>query len=245
MGQVPKNTDVILLVGNGRTSRHLSFYFQSLNYKILRWHYKDNSYDELKNLFKICTYCFILIKDDAIPQFIEENYFLKSEKSFHCSGLLITEGITSIHPLMTFSESLYDISFYQKIHWAIFEKNKCLTDYIPRLTNPFFYVNPIQKNLYHGLCVMSGNFTQLLLQQVLFQWENSLQLSQESLQPYMQQTLDNFWKSGTKALTGPLARKDFGTIRKHLKSLQHSNLLNLYQTFLKLYLSEQEIKELI
>jgi predicted short-subunit dehydrogenase-like oxidoreductase (DUF2520 family) len=92
---------------------------------------------------------------------------------------------------------------------------------------------------------MSGNFTQLLLQQVLFQWENSLQLSQESLQPYMQQTLDNFWKSGTKALTGPLARKDFGTIRKHLKSLQHSNLLNLYQTFLKLYLSEQEIKELI
>jgi hypothetical protein len=264
MGQVPQSTEninanisrpdmnkkkdglhSILFIGNGKTAKHLKFYFEQLGYQIQIWHYKTNDYNNLLELFNSCKLCFLLIKDDALNGFVEQNSFLKSNKSFHCSGSVSLEGVRCLHPLMTFSENLYELSLYKKIHWAIFEENKKLNDYVSELNNPYFYVKPEQKILYHAMCVMSGNFTQLLLQQVLCQWQDSLHLSQDSLQPYLQIVLENFWKSGSKALTGPLARKDFGTIRKHLQCLQHSPQFDLYQSFLNLYLNEHEIKTCI
>jgi predicted short-subunit dehydrogenase-like oxidoreductase (DUF2520 family) len=240
MRQVPTQNK-ILIIGNGKTAKHLSFYFNHLGYQITAWHYKHNNATELTKLFATCDYCFILIKDDALTSFVQQNSFLKSKKSFHCSGSVTIDGVTCLHPLMTFSQNLYDIAFYKKIHWAIFEEHKQISDYLPLLTNPHFYVKPEQKTLYHAMCVMSGNFTQLLLQQVLTQWQDTLHLTQTSLQPYMQVVMENFWQTGSKALTGPLARKDFGTIRTHLLSLKNTPLLELYQSFLKLYLNEQEL----
>lgn len=255
MGQVPQSTatqrviiqnlaTTILIIGNGKAAKHLSFYFNKLGYIITKWHYKTNNFNELYDLFQSCAYCFLLIKDDAIQEFVQQNSFLKTNKSFHCSGALIIDDVRCLHPLMTFNENLYEAPFYKKFHWAIFEKNKKLSDYIPLLTNPYFYVNLEQKSLYHAMCVMSGNFTQLLLQQVLSQWSEALHLSKESLQPYMQMSLENFWQGGTKALTGPLARKDFNTIKKHQESLSGTPQLKLYQSFLEIYLTEQELKEI-
>jgi predicted short-subunit dehydrogenase-like oxidoreductase (DUF2520 family) len=240
MGQVPMQT--ILIIGHGKTARHLSYYFKQLSYNILNWHYKRNDFNQLHSMFESSDYCFLLIKDDAIQSFVQRNIFLKAEKTFHCSGSLAIDGVRCIHPLMTFSENLYELNFYKKIHWAIFEPEKKLSDYLPNLNNPYFFVEPDKKIFYHTMCVMSGNFTQLLLQQVIFQWQNNLHLNQSSLQPYLQMILENFWEGGATALTGPLARKDFGTIKKHLNILQDSPLLNIYQTFLKLHLTEQEIQ---
>jgi hypothetical protein len=239
MGQVPMPT--ILIVGNGKAAKHLSFYFNNIGYHILSWHYKINDFSDLNTKFNRCTYCFILIKDDALQKFTQDYDFIKSDKSFHCSGSRSIEGVRCIHPLMTFSENLYEKDFYKKIHWAIFEENKCLRDYILYLPNPYFYVKFEQKNFYHAMCVMSGNFTQLLLQQVLFQWQETLHLNQESLQPYLQMTLEKFWNIGPHGLTGPLARKDYGTIKKHLRDLNSTPLFDLYKSFLKLYLTEEEI----
>jgi hypothetical protein len=242
MGQVPQSTEKsILIIGNGKTAKHLSFYFKNLNFKINQWHYKNDQSDDLEALFQKSHYSFLLIKDDVLIAFVYKYPFLQSKKSFHCSGSQIVPGLRCLHPLMSFSTDLYEKDFYKKIHWAVFEPQLQLTDCISELKNPWFYVPESQKALYHTMCVMSGNFTQILLTQVISQWNNTLQLKSDSLKIYMQKTLENFWNIGHQALTGPLVRKDLSTIQKHLQALDHHPQLDLYLAFLKLSLNDEEL----
>lgn len=245
MRQVPASTmQKLLIIGSGRTAHHLTYYFKNLGFEILTWARKTHTEDQLISLFNDCHYCFVLIKDDALQDFFKTRPYLISSKCFHCSGALHIDGVNCIHPLMSFGTELYNLTIYRKIHWAVFTANKKLSDYIPGLENPYFYVNPQQKNLYHAYCVMAGNFMQILLLQVMQEWQKNLNLNTEALKPYLDVVYQNFWQEGAKAVTGPLVRKDFGTIKKHLENLNGSPLLNVYQAFLKLYLSTAELNSI-
>ncbi len=251
MRQVPsaklENEKYVLLIGSGRLVRHITFYFSQLNIPIKHWARKFNSQTELEPLANNSFRTLILIKDDAIEPFVEENLFLKQSKTFHCSGALTIPGINCIHPLMTFTEDLYNPDFYSEIPWAYFEKNFNLKKFHDQLTNPSFYVEPQKKSLYHSLCVCSGNLVQLLWLEVFKLWSTNLELPFDVLKPYLQKNSDNFLNIPNPNLnnvTGPIVRKDFKTISKNLDSLEDTSLKEIYIAILKTQLNNLELGQI-
>ncbi|MCB0349509.1 MAG: DUF2520 domain-containing protein, partial [Bdellovibrionales bacterium] len=131
--------------------------------------------------------------------------------------------------LMTFSKDLYDLETYKKIPLAFDFSKTLYNDILSYLPNPSWYISPEKKAKYHALCVMSGNFPQIL-------WQNiESEISQmgcptEGWKNYILQSTMNFLNH-SDSLTGPLARNDFHTIQNNIKSLDKTKLQDLYKAF--------------
>jgi predicted short-subunit dehydrogenase-like oxidoreductase (DUF2520 family) len=87
------------------------------------------------------------------------------------------------------------------------------------------------KSLYHSLCVLSGNFTTMLWQKAFSDFDEKLELDDNLLIPYMEQTFENLRTDRTNALTGPLARKDKATVERNLQALEGDLYQNVYRSF--------------
>ncbi|MCL2474267.1 MAG: DUF2520 domain-containing protein, partial [Alphaproteobacteria bacterium] len=92
------------------------------------------------------------------------------------------------------------------------------------------------KPLYHALCVMSGNFPNILWNSCLNVFK-SLNIPQEAAFLYLQKTLENFCKDPKNSLTGPLVRNDKDTIDKNLTALS-PNMRDVYKAFVKFYFNQ-------
>lgn len=246
MRQVPKNskrTYQYLLIGNGKTARHISYYFDSLGHKIHRWHYKPAegclTGGCLKDLFERSDRCLLLIKDSVVEEFLQSHPFLRQKKTVHFSGSLEIEGVLNTHPLISFSNSLFPLEFYLKIPWAQFtNENTTLEDLLPGLPNASFYIPAQLKPLYHGLCVVSGNFTVHLWQLVLKLFKHEFQQSVNFLSPYLESIFFNMKKDWDKELegtmTGPVARKDESTLIKNYEALKNTPLVSIFEAHVQI-----------
>jgi len=105
---------------------------------------------------------------------------------------------------------------------------------LPGLPNPHFEIAPAHKAHYHALCVMAGNFSQILWQAVVTRF-GSVGLPAETLDPYLRQVTDNFIAARGSALTGPLSRGDKATIERNLAALAGDGLQHLYRAFLEFH----------
>ena len=123
MRQVPQKNRNYLVVGNGKMARHLSTYFVLLNLPYHSWWRSsgENIYKKLLNSEKVL----VAISDDAITKFTSSLVKEFPQKTFiHFSGLLCVPGVESAHPLMTFSNKLYDLNTYLKIPFVTEKKQK-------------------------------------------------------------------------------------------------------------------------
>jgi 2-dehydropantoate 2-reductase len=146
---------------------------------------------------------------------------------------LNVEGIESYHPLMTFGPAFYDLEFYEKIYFAVPSKEKFRARF-PKLSNPVFELKAQDKAFYHALCVMSGNFPQILWRKCLSSFDK-LGVPAEAVTLYLQKNLENFSANPSQSLTGPLVRKDRQTIRSNIDALPEP-LKKLYSAFVEFYL---------
>ncbi|MBB6479832.1 DUF2520 domain-containing protein [Spirochaeta isovalerica] len=218
------------IVGDGRMATHFARYLQLSGIPYKQWSRKANSEDP-SDYLKNSRAVFLLIRDDAIASFAEENPGLKEMPLIHFSGSLFLEGIPSIHPLMTFSKELYSLEKYRTIPF-IHEKGKMsLRDVLPELPNPVQAMDFRMKSLYHSLCVLSGNFTTMLWQKAFSDFDEKLELDDRLLIPYMEQTFENLKSNWTDALTGPLARRDKETVERNLQALEGDLYQNVYRSF--------------
>lgn len=239
MRQVP--TYQFLIIGNGRAAKHMRHYLTLNGHYIHQWHYKwstENSASDLNQdllqLFNKSDYCLLLIKDSEINGFLTQYPQLRNSKTLHFSGSMEIKGIGNIHPLISFSEPLYDIAFYQNIPFAQFENPQAqLSDFISGISNPCFYISKDQKTLYHGLCVASGNLTVLLWQMVGQMFSDHFHLSHEILKPYLESICQNLTTHWTHALTGPIARKDELTLLKNYEALKNSPLCPILEAHIQ------------
>jgi predicted short-subunit dehydrogenase-like oxidoreductase (DUF2520 family) len=156
----------------------------------------------------------------------------------HFSGALEVPGLHGAHPLMTFGHDLYSNDFYARIPFVVTGRTS-LQDFLPDFPNPSFQILPEQKPYYHALCVLGGNFT-TLLQQRMLQGFAELGLPTSAAQPYIDKITKNVFAAPAAALTGPLARKDFLTIRKNLKSLAGDPYARIYEAFVSLVFPEYQ-----
>ncbi|MCX5853901.1 MAG: DUF2520 domain-containing protein [Deltaproteobacteria bacterium] len=183
---------------------------------------------------------FITTSDDAIMSICEEiskkGCLRPGKKVIHMSGAggldlleaARTSGanVASIHPLQSFADveaairnipgSTFGITAQEEIrNWSI----RIVRD---MGGNPFF-VSEEDKPLYHTAACMASNYLTTLIHTVE-QIYQSLGLSHDeaihAFWPLIRGTLRNIEQKGTaSALTGPVARGDMSTIRKHMEAL--------------------------
>lgn len=242
MRQVP-GSNMFLIIGDGRLARHLSHYlkFESLPFESWR---RSQGREELAELAARATHILLAITDSSIAKFHEENADLFKEKTVvHFSGALIHPLIPSAHPLMSFSNDLYEPSTYRRIAFITEKGRGGFASLLPGLKNAAHELQPELKPLYHALCVMSGNFTVLLWEKAFRDFE-AMGLPRFALLPYLERTAVNLLgaTNGASVLTGPLARGDQPTIEKNIAALEGDAFQKIYLAFREAVAQQTEIR---
>lgn len=220
-----------LIAGSGRLARHLHYYIQSLGLPCSTWSRRENNMS-LAEAAKTHSHVLLAIKDSAL--FEVSAPLPESLVRVHFSGALTLPGIYAAHPLMTFGYELQSLDWYKKIPFVLAQGTK-LEDVLPGLPNPFFQLEPELRPLYHALCSLAGNSTYLLWQQIGLEWQKSLGLPPQALEPFLQQVVANALDVNLSAFTGPVARGDWNVVQGHLAALRNSSPLEqAYQAYLRL-----------
>lgn len=198
------------IIGSGKLGHHLAHFF-TLNGNSFTLFKRDSDYKLLKNF----DYLLLAINDAEIKKFYDEHQDLHHKKWIHFSGTHYFKDIIGVHPLMSFSDELFDLSFYQKIHWVVdhpVEVEKILPINKFQISN----IHEKDKPFYHALCVLSGNIPHLLWESVEKEFMK-LNIEKKDFLNYVKITTDNYLQN--RAATGPIVRKDQVTIDMNLKSL--------------------------
>lgn len=227
------------IVGSGCLATHLKHYLDMESVPYTCWSRsqdKCSPYSKLKG----CKHIILLISDNSISEFILNNPKLQKLNLVHCSGSLTIEEAAGIHPLMTFSKELYSLEEYRNVPF-IGEKGRIgLKTIIPQLRNQYYELPSDKRSIYHALCVISGNFTNILWNKTIRDFQNKLNLPREVLYPYLERTVLNIQKSPLDSLTGPIRREDKTTIKNNKRALQSPLWSKIYSLFNKVY--QKEIK---
>lgn len=219
-----------LLIGSGRVARHLAHYFHLLDINFASW---DRTQDPhaLSRKVSSATHILLAVSDSALEGFYRQHLEGHEKTVVQFSGAHHFEGMISAHPLMTFGPELYELDFYKKIHFTL-TGTTSLDSALPGLSNPSSLISVSDKALYHSYCVLGGNFVTLLVGKMLTGFAD-LTIPPEAGQIYLEKVLANTFSAPTKALTGPLVRKDIETVRANLSALEGDPYQFIYQAFLK------------
>lgn len=224
-----------LIIGSGRVARHLGHYFHLLQIPFQTW---DRSQDPHALQRKIASSSRVLlaISDSAIEGFYRQHLQGHDIPVVHFSGAHNFTNLLAAHPLMTFSEELYSLDFYKRIHFTLTGATE-LAQVLPGLNNPYSLLPLEDKALYHAYCVAGGNFVSLLMLEMIRGFAQ-LNVPQEAAQVYLEKVFENTVNGQQKALTGPLIRKDNNTVDANLNALRDHRLYGIYQSFIKAYWPE-------
>jgi len=187
---------------------------------------------------------------DVVTRISAMTQSLRGKTFLHTSGALTSDillplkkkgaSIGSFHPLQTFVKKNERTSL-KNIYCAIEGDSAAVTVakvLARKIGAQYFLVSKKDKTLYHIAAVFASNY-QVTLFSVVEQIAAIIKMPKAQLwkifQPLIDQTLENvFSSSPAKALTGPIARSDYQTITKHLKTLESSksleHLVPLYST---------------
>lgn len=244
MRQVPNLNSKFsyLIVGNGKLSKHFQRYFslKQISFQL----YTRSSGIPFKEVVKSADKILVLLNDDNLEKFIIETkpQISGNQILIHCSGMLSTPFAESAHPLMTFSEQLYDLSVYEKIPFITERNRKTFPELFPDLINPYYEINPDDKVLYHAYCVMSGNFTTILWDE-LFNFLESRNIPRSAAFEFLKMTSNNLINL-KHPLTGPLKRNDRNVMQKHLQILSDKPLGKVYKAMVDAYSILKKEKEI-
>ncbi len=191
---------------------------------------------------------FITTPDDAIPVVASEVQWHPGQSVVHCSGADSTETLEpakrlgaqvgAFHPLQTFASGKQAIDNMPGSTFAIEAEEPLLTtlkDMATTLDGQWIELKASDKVLYHAAAVMACNYMVTLIKLATDLWQTFNVPTNEAakaLMPLLQGTLNNIDNVGIpQCLTGPIARGDTGTIKKHLEALQKSApaLLSTYR----------------
>lgn len=232
------------IVGGGRLARHFSYYFQLLDIPHKCWaRDPDSSFNtfrtagaetRLRQVMEDADRVLLLVSDHAITALLKQYPFLHEKPLIHCSGSLSIPGVAGVHPLMTFADSMYEPDVYRSIPF-VHETGYEFDELFPALPNPHFPINVEEKARYHAMCVMAGNFAQLMWKGISESFENRFEWPADILKPYLRQVAENFVQDPKSSLTGPLVRNDHLTIERNINALEGDPLREIYTAFLRFH----------
>ncbi|MBB64854.1 MAG: hypothetical protein CMO81_07290 [Waddliaceae bacterium] len=225
-----------LIIGRGRMASHMASYLDGLGIPYLHWW--RGCGENLLEFAKLCRRRLLLISDDAIEGFLQENPELLDRPCIHFSGALVLPGVYGVHPMQSFTHELYSVEKYRKITFVMEKRDRSFADLLPGLPNIHAVIEPEKKSLYHAACVLGGNFTVLLWQKMLSLLADC-GISEEAALPYIQEVQNNVYRDPKAALTGPLTRGDERTIKQNLDALTGDAFKEVYEACVQAYEKEQ------
>jgi predicted short-subunit dehydrogenase-like oxidoreductase (DUF2520 family) len=224
-----------LIIGNGRIARHFFHYMESSGFAVARW-YRAMPLPALRQSLASASHVLLLISDDAIADFDAAHLADFSGIKIHFSGSVVVSGVHGVHPLMTFSQKLHDLSFYPSVPFVIEQEAPVFSELMPGFKNPYARIKKNDKARYHALVSMAGNFSCLLWQRMFSAFEKDFGFAPGVGVPYMKQQTENLATDYARALTGPLVRGDQATLQKHMSALADEPLWQkIYDDFVKAY----------
>lgn len=184
-----------------------------------------------------CDFVFVTTPDDAIPGVIAEVRWRPGQKVAHCSGadsLDVLEKarndgaqVGAFHPLQTFASVDHAVENLPGSTFALEAEGDMLgtlQEMARALDGHWVVLGPGDKVLYHAAAVMACNYMVTLVKMATDLWAAFGVPPAEAvraLRPLLQGTINNIARVGLpNCLTGPIARGDVGTIRKHLDALE-------------------------
>jgi len=191
---------------------------------------------------------FITTPDDIVARVCGEIQWHEGQSVVHCSGAHSVDilepakqlgaAVGSFHPLQTFAdvdqavENLPGSTFALEAEEPLLSTLKELT---LLLNGSWVELKPGDKVLYHAAAVFACNYLVTLVKLALDLWLDFGVSSREAtraLLPLLRGTINNIDSIGLPdCLTGPVARGDSGTMKRHLSALEarSPSLLTTYK----------------
>lgn len=170
------------------------------------------------------------------------------------SSLILSEAvhqgaaIFSLHPLQAFADPEKALADLPHTYFSLEgddNRLKAVEALLEQSGNPCFRIDPAHKPLYHlAACVLS-NYLVTLMAEGLSALEKSgisPRKGFQAMRPLIEGTLANIAKTDpARALTGPIARGDTGTIAAHLTALDNHELKELKEGYIFMGLKTLEL----
>ncbi len=191
---------------------------------------------------------FVTTPDDIIAVVTREVIWHTGQSVVHCSGAYSVDilepakqkgaRVGSIHPMQTFASIDYARDNLPGSSFALEAEEPLLSvlkEMVTVLEGYWIKLKPGDKVLYHAAATISCNYLVTLVKLATDLWEQcgvSRPEAVRALLPLLRGTVGNIANIGLPGcLTGPIARGDVGTIRKHLDALAEAapSLLPIYK----------------
>jgi len=191
---------------------------------------------------------FITTPDDTIASVAAETQWHRGQSVVHCSGALSVDilepakklgaRVGAFHPLQTFANVKQAIENMPGSTFAVEAEEPLLStlkDMAIALDGHWIELKANDKVAYHAAAVIAGNYLVTIAKLATDLWQSfNIPQSQatQALLPLIRGTIHNIDTVGIpQCLTGPIARGDIETIKKHLNALQKvaPALLSTYQ----------------
>ncbi len=205
--------------------------------------------------------CILTVKDDAIAPVCEAlgeaGCWNEGDLVLHCSGALDSSALraasqaggrcASWHPLQTFPPgeavaSLAGVPFFAEGDGPALALAETLS---AAVGGEFHQIAPGGKALYHAAAVMACNYVSTLLdsaETLMDQAGVNARTARPALGPLVRQTVENALLRGSAdTLTGPIARGDADTVRRHLAAMRQAGLGELASLYRVVGLQTAEI----
>ncbi len=205
-------------------------------------------YKEAQEVADIAQLVFITTPDDAISKVAAEVRWHNGHNVVHCSGAHSVDILEPakrwgantgcFHPLQTFASAEQAIDNLPGSTFAAEAEGPLLTilkEMTIALGGDWVILKAGDKVLYHAAAVFACNYMVTLVKLATDLWQTfgvSQAQAIKALIPLLRGTLSNIDNVGLpNCLTGPIARGDLGTIRKHLEALEKEapSLLSSYK----------------
>ncbi|MEJ2155096.1 MAG: DUF2520 domain-containing protein [Desulfobacteraceae bacterium] len=167
---------------------------------------------------------------------IQPRHLVGHMSGAHSSRLLhnarnVGATVFSLHPLQAFADEKESVEALPRTYFSLEGDAAGLDpvmDLLAQMGNRYFTLSPEHKSLYHLSACIFSNYLVTLAASGMAALEAAAIDPQEgfqAMQPLINGTLANIAQLGPgRALTGPIARGDAGTISQHLDALQAQGL---------------------
>ncbi len=182
-------------------------------------------------------FIFITTPDGVIPQIASEVSWRPGQSVVHCSGADSTAvleparragaNVGAFHPLQTFASLKQAIENIPGSTFAVEAENPLLSvlkDMVDALEGQSIELKAADKVAYHAAAVIACNYMVTLVKLATDLWQTfgvPAPQATAALMPLLKGTINNIEGMGIpQCLTGPVARADTGTLKKHLDALE-------------------------
>lgn len=184
-----------------------------------------------------CDIIFITTPDSVIPEIAKIIQWHTGQSVIHCSGAdsaavleparLMGAAVGVFHPLQTFAAVPQAIANLPGSTFAIEAEEPLLTTLkamAEALKCRWVVLKAEDKAVYHAAAVIASNYLVTLVKLADDLWQTfgiPREQATQALLPLLKGTLANIESVGIpQALTGPIARGDVATVKKHISVLQ-------------------------